>query len=144
MPVSNRPVVFGGKAPAPDKAAAEAFVRKVTALLNTHLTDLVAGGKGRLGHVAAAGLLDSAPTHVITGALASPDRPVTSARYEFLVAVDPAPRWLRVTVTTVAPDGRPANAQLIFVPGPVLIGAGPGPARPGPARPGPARPGAGG
>lgn len=133
--VHHGPAVFNAgdprhAAPPPDAAAINAFVVAVQGWLDRHLSDLQAGGQGLLGEVAAPGLVEgSSPEAVaaVTTALAGPERPVTAARYAFVVAETGGPQWLHVTADVDA-GGTVATAQFVLVPGdphPTLVAAGP-------------------
>lgn len=133
--VHHGPAVFNAgdprhAAPPADVAAINAFVVAVQGWLDRHLTDLQAGGQGLLGEVAAPGLVDgSSPEAVaaVTTQLAGAQRPVTAARYAFVVAETGAPQWLHVTADVEA-GGTVATAQFVLVPGdprPSLVASGP-------------------
>lgn len=122
---SAGPIVFHNRpAPPPDDAAIAAFAAGLVGWLDRHLTDLQAGGPGLLNEVAAPGLLDGAsagPVTAVTGALASPQRPVANAFYHVVVAQEGPPLWARVNVTVQALEGAPAYAGFVFTPGPPLM-----------------------
>ncbi|MFN2557724.1 MAG: hypothetical protein ABR592_12835 [Nitriliruptorales bacterium] len=122
---SAGPIVFHSQpAPAADGGAGGAFAAGVVAWLDRHLTDLQAGGPGLLGEVAAPGLLPGAPAEsvtAVTGALASPQRPVATAVYHVVVAQEGPPLWARVNLTVQPDGGAPVNAGFVFTPGPPLV-----------------------
>lgn len=124
----NSGAVIDRSAPVPaDEAAVAALAEQVGVWLDAHLDDLQNGGEGRLGDVAAAGLIstgDEAAVVGVTAGLTSPDDPVRAASYELEVGHDGAPRWLRARIQVQRASGDTAGATLVFVPteqGPVLI-----------------------
>ncbi len=122
---SAGPIVFHNHpAPPPDSRAVEAFTAAVAGWLDRHLSDLQAGGPGLLAEVAAPGLLAGAPSEpvtAVTGALASPQRPVSQAVYQVVVAQEGPPLWARVNITVQPEGGPPATAGFVFAPGPPLV-----------------------
>lgn len=104
---------------------------EVATWLDAHLNDLQQGGTGRTVDVAAPGLVDDAtPAELdaITGALATPETPVTSARYLLDGSYDAMTEWLEATVEVTRVDGTVALATFVFTPtdaGPQLVLFGP-------------------
>lgn len=128
--VDAGPIVFHDRPPPePDRTAIDAFATQVGDWLDAHLTDLQAGGDGRLDEVAAPGLLDGDPATVldVTAELTGPDRPVTDALYHVVVSHEGAPIWARVTVLVGTEGGATARVGFVFEPGPRLVAAGPHP-----------------
>lgn len=96
------------------------LVHEVGDWLDAHLTDLQAGGDGRLADVADPGLLDAAAAadlDAVTVALASADAPAASARYVLEGSYDAMAEWVEATVEVTRPDGTVARATMVFTPG---------------------------
>jgi hypothetical protein len=105
----------------------DALAGSVRTWLDGHLDDLQNGGDGDLAAVALEGLLADADATLVQGVtrgLTSPDNPVRAVGYEFEVAHDGAPRWLRARIRVERHSGTSSEATFVFVPGddgPVLI-----------------------
>lgn len=114
-----------------DETGVTAFADAVFDWLDAHLTDLQAGGAGQLAEVAPEGLStgDGAPTDAGTAALASPELPVATARYELTAYHDAAEEFASVRVTVTGPDAAERTATLVFAPdangAPELVLVGP-------------------
>lgn len=99
-----------------DAAAVTAFGDTVLGWLDAHLTDLQAGGAGRLAEVLPVGLTpdDPAVAPALTTALASPDLPVAHATYELTAYHDAGPEFATVAVTLADEAGVTRTATLAF------------------------------
>lgn len=98
--------------------------------LDRHLDNLQRTGNGRLGQVAPTGLAPQRTRAPVTTELASPDRPVDSARYTLTAYHDGDVEMVTAAVVVRHPKGPPSRAHFVFTIGrsgkPVLALFGPG------------------
>ena len=113
--IPHRTILGLGDNHSPDAPAIRRAIRQTANWLDAHLTELHRDGTGLWGQVAADGLDGGQARQLATSDLASPDDPVTAARYDMSVLYDGAPRFLGVDVTVQHPSGPPSRVSLGFV-----------------------------
>lgn len=138
--VANEAVLGLGPLAVMNERAVLDFANAVADWLDSHLDELQRDEGGRLGALAAPGLVDAADRAAIraaTSGLATRKDPVRKAVYELRVAQSGAPRWVTAEVSVTRHSGTVATAVFTFAPtpeGPQLVAFGPGEntTRPGP------------
>lgn len=93
-----------------DDDAVEEFVTAMAAWLDAHLTDLQDDGPGLVEGLAG-------DTEPVAAWLSSPDAPVETATYRFLIAARGSPEWGSVVVAVHRGRGVTQQARYTFVPG---------------------------
>lgn len=103
--------------PPADTAAADTLIRQVTEWVDRHLTDLQAGGPGKLAEVAAPGLLETADPEVLRAltSLVDPTHPAQQVSYRVIVGHLGGPQWAEVTATVVRADAA-VEVEFLFLP----------------------------
>lgn len=114
LPLASEPLLGLGAAPEPEKKAIQAAADTVGDWLDRHLDRLQRTGDGLWGEMAAEGLADRKARRPVTTGLASPEKPVKSARYVMTVYQDGAPQFITVHVEIVHPDDSVAEQELVF------------------------------
>lgn len=109
-------VILGqGNNPQPDAPAIRRAIDEVARWLDAHLTELHRDGSGLWGQMAIDGLATPEERQLVTTGLASPENPVTDARYAITVYYDGRPEFLSVEVAVAHPTGPLTRASLGFV-----------------------------
>ena len=109
-------IILGqGSNPKPDSPAIRRSIDRVARWLDAHLTELHRDGSGLWGQMAPDGLASPQERQLVTTDLASPDNPVTDARYAITVYYAGRPEFLSVEVAVAHPTGPLTRASLGFV-----------------------------
>lgn len=111
----SRIILGQGSNPKPDGPAVRRSIDQVARWLDAHLTELHRDGSGLWGQMAVDGLANPQERELVTTGLASPDNPVTDARYAITVYYDGRPEFLSVEVAVAHPTGPLTRASLGFV-----------------------------
>lgn len=99
----------------PDAPAIRHAIDEVARWLDAHLTELHRDGSGLWGQMAADGLATPQERQLVTTELASPENPVTDARYAITVYYAGRPEFMSVEVAVAHPTGPLTRASLGFV-----------------------------
>lgn len=97
-----------------DEARANAAMAAVGDFLDDHLDRLQRGLELKLGSVLPERRGDSGELRSLRSGLATPDRPVESARYAISAFGDGEPQWISAQVEVMHPGGSSSGATLVF------------------------------